>query len=290
MTCENPSAPVPAKSRIPGKNHPHVRPHSGVIHENARHTENFTVIGNHLAQHEELSLLAIGLGCYIQSVRPGTAVDIKTLAGRFPEGPTRIASALRELEAHGYLRRTRERTATGRVVTRTVSCNKPGHRTTSADAAARPVRRAVQDKPPPRKQLPPVPQPSCKAPGLLRAALDIVAGLRGRDPRLLLSATDAEHLAPGVAAWLERDVPPSAVSRALTENLPLVPLIRPAAFLAHRLAEQLPPLPPVRPPAPPAPETRHPLQNCEGCDHAFRAPAPGRCRDCRFDPREAALA
>ncbi|MER5517610.1 helix-turn-helix domain-containing protein [Streptomyces sp. NPDC002763] len=290
MDTENPSAPSRAQSRIPGKNHPHARPHSGVVHDNARHTENFVVIGNHLAQHQELSLLAIGLATYIQSVRPGTAVDIKTLADRFPEGPTRIAAALNELETHGYLRRTRERTTTGRIVTRTVSCNRPGHRTDPAETPNRPARRttAATDKPPPRKRLPAVPQPSNASPALLQTALDVLAGLRRRDPRLLLSATDAEHLAPGVAAWLERDIAPTAIHHALTENLPSEPLIRPAAFLAHRLAAQLPPPPPFRPPAAPAPQPRHPFQTCDGCDRPFRAPAPGRCRDCRSDLPEAA--
>lgn len=289
MDTENTNAPSRAQSRIAGKNHPHARPHSGVVHDNVRHTENFTVIGNDLIQHRELSGLAIGLACYIQSVRQGTSVDIKTLADRFPEGPTRIAAALRELEAHGYLRRTRERTSTGRVITRTVSCNRPGHRTaTSEPSDRRPARRTTGDKPPPRKRLPAVPQPSYPHPALLQTAIDVLACLRRRDPRLMLSATDAEHLTPGVAAWLERDVAPTAVRHALTENLPAEPLIRPAAFLAHRLAAQLPPPPPVRPSAPPAPEPRHPFQTCDGCDRPFRAPAPGRCRDCRADRTEAA--
>ncbi|MEU9327474.1 helix-turn-helix domain-containing protein [Streptomyces canus] len=290
MDTENPSAPPHAQSRVPGKNHPHARPQSGVVHDNARHTESFTVIGNHLAQHQELSLLAIGLACYIQSVRQGTAVDIKTLADRFPEGPTRIAAALRELEAHGYLSRTRERTPTGQVVTRTVSCNRPGHRTsTPTESSGRPTRRPAAEKPPPRKKcLPAVPQPGYTSPALLQAAIDILAGLRRSDPRLLLSATDAEHLAPGVAAWLERDLTPTAVRHALTADLPAEPLIRPAAFLAHRLTAQLPPLPPLRPPTPPAAQPRHPFQTCDGCDRVFRAPAPGRCRDCRSDLPEAA--
>ncbi|MEU6373694.1 helix-turn-helix domain-containing protein [Streptomyces sp. NPDC046909] len=288
MDTENTNAPSRAQSRIAGKNHPHGQPHSGVIHDNARHTENFTVIGNDLIQHRELSGLAIGLGCYIQSVRQGTAVDIKTLADRFPEGPTRIAAALRELETHGYLRRTRERTPTGRIVTRTVSCNRPGHRAAPSEPSdKRPARRAsTPDKPPPRKRLPAVPQPSHPHPALLQTAIDVLAGLRRRDPRLLLSATDAEHLAPGVAAWLERDVAPTAVRHALTENLPNEPLIRPAAFLAHRLAAQLPPLPPVRPPAPQPPGSRPRLQTCDGCERPFRAPEPGRCRGCRADQRE----
>ncbi|MCX5256245.1 hypothetical protein OOK27_19275 [Streptomyces canus] len=74
---------------------------------------------------------------------------------------------------------------------------------------------------------------------------------------------------------------------ALTAHLPTEPLHRPAALLAHRLTAQLPPPPPCRPPAPP-PDVRHPFRNCDGCDRAFRAPAPGRCRDCRGDLPEAA--
>jgi hypothetical protein len=285
MDTPNPSAPPRAQSRIPGKNHPHKNAHArpgGVIHDNTRHTTRFTVIGNHLAQHPELSGLAIGLAVHIQSLPTGARVDIKTLAARFPEGPTRIAAALRELETHGYLRRTRVRTPGGRIVTRTVSCNQPGHHGpgTASDTPSRPTRRPAPAKRPPRKLLPAVPQPAYPSPTLLRTATDLLAGLRRHDPRLLLSVTDAEHLAPGVAAWLERDLVPSAVQHALTADLPPEDLRRPAALLAHRLAAQLPPPPPFRVPAPP-PDVRHPLQNCEGCDHAFRSPAPGRCRACR---------
>ncbi len=289
MAAQHPNALTPAPSRTPDEDHPHEQPLAGVVHDNVRHTESFTVVGNHLVQHKDLSLLAIGLACYIQSVRQGTSVDIKTLAARFPEGPTRIAAGLRELEKHGYLQRTCTRTPTGRIVTRTVSRNRPGHSGSGGarETASRPAaRRAAQEKPPPRKRLPAVPQPSCPAPALLQAAVDVLTGLRRRDPRLLLSATDAEHLAPGVAAWLEREVAPTAVRHALTENLPNEPLVRPAAFLAHRLTAQLPPPPPFRPPVPSAaPEPRHPLQTCDDCDRAFRGPDPGRCRDCRTDHR-----
>ncbi|MBY8842225.1 helix-turn-helix domain-containing protein [Streptomyces sp. SP2-10] len=284
MDTQNTSARPHAQSRIGGKNHPHRHPHAGgVTHDNTRHTTRFTVIGNHLTQHPDLSLLAIGLACHIQSLATGASIDIKTLAARFPEGPTRIAAALRELEAHGYLRRTRERTPAGRIVTRTVSCNQPGsHRDASeAATAGAPARRASTDPQKPRRRtvLPAVPKPAYASPALLQAATDVLAGLRRTDPRLILSATDAEHLAPGVAAWLERDLTPSAVRHALTANLPNEPLIRPAALLAHRLTAQLPPAPPFRTPAQP-PAVRHPLQNCDGCDHAFRSPAPGLCPAC----------
>ncbi|MFD3661580.1 helix-turn-helix domain-containing protein [Streptomyces sp. NPDC058659] len=276
-----------AQSRNDGKNHPSRRTGTtatpcggGVTHDNARHTTRFTVVGNHLAQHAQLSLLAIGLAVHIQSLPSGASVGIRSLAARFPEGTTRIAAALRELETHGYLRRTRERTQDGRMVTRTVSCNQPGRTgATQEPKPPRPTRR--EDKPPPRRALPAVPQPAYPAPDLLQTALGVLSGLRRTDPRLLISATDAEHLVPGVAAWLERDLTPEAVHRALTTGLPPEPLHRPAALLAHRLSAQLPPLPPFRSPENPA--TRHPLQNCDTCDRAYRAPEPGTCGACRSD-------
>ncbi|WP_306927582.1 helix-turn-helix domain-containing protein [Streptomyces luteogriseus] len=295
MDTQNTSVPPRAQSRNSGKNHPHRRTQrtqtnahpGGVIHDNARHTTRFTVIGNHLTQHPDLSLLAIGLACHIQSLPSGASVDIKSLAARFPEGPTRIAAALRELEAHGYLRRTRERTSTGRIVTRTVSCNQPGRRRDrdpSDMAPARPPARRAADAPqqePARpRALPAVPKPAYSSPTLLRTATEILAGLRRTDPRLLLSATDAEHLAPGVAAWLERDLTPTAVRNALTGDLPPEPLRRPAALLAHRLTAQLPPLPPFRTPEPPPP-VRHPIRNCDSCDRGYRGPDPRTCRGCR---------
>ncbi|MFG2885614.1 helix-turn-helix domain-containing protein [Streptomyces sp. NPDC048297] len=313
MDTQHPSAPPRAQSRLAADNHTNRRPHTGggLIHENTRHTVRFTVIGNHLTQHPDLSLLAIGLGCHIQSLPRGARVDIKSLTARFQEGATRIAAALRELEAHGYLRRERERVPGGRIVTRTVSCNQPGTRLPTGHTPARPTRPAPEAgpatglgpgpgpgarpepgtgpsaaAPAPRraarkKSLAPVPQPACTAPTLLQQATDLLAGLRRHDPRLLLSACDTAHLAPGVAAWLERDVSPTAVRHALTAHLPDEPLCRPAAFLAHRLTAQLPPPPPFRAQASPPPATRHPLRNCDGCDRAFRSPTPGRCHDCR---------
>ncbi|MER7106443.1 helix-turn-helix domain-containing protein [Streptomyces sp. NPDC000229] len=248
----------------------------GVIHDNARHHTQFTVIGNHLAQHAELSLTAIGLSVHIQSLPTGALVDIKTLAHRFPEGADRIAGALRELEAHGYLRRVRERVSNGRLITRTISCNQPGARRTDDDPSA-----PAPDAPerPARREPAPlaVPQPAYPAPSLLRTALDVLAGLHRQDPRLLLSARDAERLAPGVAAWLERDVSADSVRDALTTNLPPDRLHRPAALLAHRLTAQLPPPPPFR-----APSQRLPLQNCDRCDRAFRAAEPGECGECQL--------
>ncbi|MCA1222520.1 helix-turn-helix domain-containing protein, partial [Streptomyces sp. 8L] len=302
MDTRNPSAQAHARA-AEGPNEPPMRanPHPGthpaasrpfgVTHENTRHTTRFTVIGNHLAQHAELSLLAIGLAVHIQSLPGGARVDIKTLTDRFPEGATRIAAALRELEHHHYLRRERERVPGGRIVTRTISCNQPGpvrQRPRAAERAITPpatrvariqpprthaaplpppppspgpgpgadetgaIPAAAHARRPPRRgrhPLPAVPEPASASPQLLLAATDLLTGLRCHDPRLLLSARDTAHLAQGVAAWLERDVPPDAVRHALTSGLPPEGPRRPGALLAHRLAEQLPPPPPFRTPA-----------------------------------------
>ncbi|MFB7929166.1 helix-turn-helix domain-containing protein [Streptomyces sp. NPDC056039] len=279
MDTQNPNVPGRAHTRVAAKKHPNRRhPHSGLVHDHTRHTTRFTVIGNHLAQHPELSLLAIGLGTHIQSLPVGARIDIKSLAARFPEGTTRIAAALKELEAHGYLRRERVRVPDGRIITRTTSCNQPGHRGAEAPRPA-PRKRTGS---PGGKTLPAVPRPACPAPALLQQATDLLTGLRREDPRLLLSAGDTAHLAPGVAAWLERDVTPTAVHHALTTDLPPEPLRRPAALLAHRLTAQLPPLPAYRAPEPPRAAPR-PLVNCDGCDRAFRGTGGGRCGDCQSD-------
>ncbi|QES43300.1 helix-turn-helix domain-containing protein [Streptomyces venezuelae] len=304
MDTQNPSAPPRAQSASGGNQsharatrHPRSRtdtrrrpnasaPTSGITHENTRHTTRFTVIGNHLTQHRELSLLAIGLGCHIQSLPAGSRVDIKSLTTRFPEGAARIAAALRELETHGYLRRERERTPAGRIITRTTSCNHPQVAAQRAPTAPRRQPATVSAPPTPGepphaprkhlRSLPAVPHPSSPTPALLQQAADTLTDLRHQAPHLLLTALETAHLTPGVAAWLEREATPASVHHALTHSLPPDGPRHPAALLSHRLTALIPPSPPFHAPQP----TRHPLQNCETCDRAYRAPEPGRCRDC----------
>ncbi|MFI8386614.1 helix-turn-helix domain-containing protein [Streptomyces sp. NPDC085540] len=308
MALENRSAPSRLSSAVPS-----AIPRSGVIHVNVRHTSHYTVVGNHLLQHRELSATAIGIAAHIQSLPEGTPVGIKALAARFPEGEIRIGSALRELERHGYLERRRERLATGRVVTRTYSYNKPG--ATRAEPppplpplplppAREPVpERAPEFGPEPAPEFGPGPGPTPEfgpgpgaaavAPSPARpvhpGAAGLLAGLRRYDPRLLLSERDVRRLAPDVSTWLERGVSPEVVARALSADLP-ERMRRPASVLAYRLTELLPPHLPPLPAAPAGRDARRPdpLQNCSGCDHAFRAPRPGRCRNC--PPEEDAAA
>ncbi|MFF1507980.1 hypothetical protein [Streptomyces sp. NPDC058326] len=84
-------------------------PRAGVIHVRHRHTDRFTVVGDHLAQHPRLSAVAIGLGVYLQSLPNGADVTVKTLTLRFREGEITIRRALDELVAEGYVERRRVR-------------------------------------------------------------------------------------------------------------------------------------------------------------------------------------
>ncbi|MFB7083215.1 helix-turn-helix domain-containing protein [Streptomyces sp. NPDC056308] len=294
MDTQQVSAPPRAPSPVSGQ----ATPSSGVMHINSRHTSRFTVVGNHLAQHRELSLLAIGLATHIQSLPTGAGVGIKTLTERFPESEARIAAALRELEAHGYLKRTRERLPDGRVITRTCSYNQPGsskarpvtvhkRRPKPTHPAPTPAPALVSAAPaPPRSEQPPhvpaptapkpppppLPQPDTPLPQRHHAAITLLTGLRRSTPQLALAERDIHTLAPAVATWFERGSTPAALRHALTTNLPH-PLKHPAKLLRHRLTHLLPP--PTTPIYQPTP-----LQNCNHCDRAFRSPTPGNCRDC----------
>ncbi|MGA5129283.1 helix-turn-helix domain-containing protein [Streptomyces olivoreticuli] len=256
----------------------------GVVHVRHRHDANFTVVGNHLAQHPHLSAVAIGIGVYIQSLPDGATVGIKDLTRRFREGEIVLARALRELEAAGYLERRRVRCEGGRMVTRTSWYEHPGCRDGSVPQP-RPRRRAVdlikrrrRDDAP----LPPADEPADEP--VDQPAADLLAGLRRRDPRLILSERDVRTLAPDVRAWLDRGVGPTQLARTLSGELPMGVIARPARLLGYRLKAWLPPALPARPPEPPERRDRPlplPLRTCDGCERAFRAAAPGRCRDCR---------
>ncbi|MFJ9943535.1 helix-turn-helix domain-containing protein [Streptomyces erythrochromogenes] len=273
---------------------------SGIRHVNHDHRRGYVKIGNHLAQHRRLSLAAIGLATHIQSLPTGSKVTIKDLAERFPEGEVRIAAALRELERYGYLARFQERLPTGRVVTCTVSYNNPPAMAEATREPRMPPQRP-EPKPAPQPDPDPEPEPECEpecdpappapvsepvAPEAESEARELLARLRLRDPRLLLSERDTVRLAPAAAEWLERGLTPSAVTATLTRSLPTAPIHSPAALLAHRLRELLPPrLPDPRSPHPAGPDrTVHPLRTCDGCERAFRSPTPGHCHSCAPPP------
>ncbi|MCJ1679266.1 helix-turn-helix domain-containing protein [Streptomyces sp. APSN-46.1] len=150
------------------------------------------------------------------------------------------------------------------------------------EAASKPLPRPDPD--PDREPLPEADRRAASGPvlRLQREAADLLAGLRGRDPRLLLAERDVRRLAPGLAVWLERGADPESVGRALAADLP-ENLRYPAGFLAHRITALIPPRMPVAPLRPRF-VPPDPFQTCDGCDRAFRAPTPGRCRDCPPTP------
>lgn len=104
----------------------------------------------------------------------------------------------------------------------------------------------------------------------------LLADLGRYDARLRLSPHEVHRLAPAASAWLARGLSGDDVRRALTTDLPVV-THHPAGLLAYRLGAL--PAPPTEQPH--APSRPPPLQNCDGCDRAFRSPEPGRCAGCR---------
>ncbi|MFF0572323.1 helix-turn-helix domain-containing protein [Streptomyces sp. NPDC004041] len=267
-------------------------PPSGVIHIRHRHTERFTVVGNHLAQHAELSAAAIGIAVYIQSLPDGVSVTAKALALHFSEGETTIRRALNELERAGYIARPRIPLGGGRFATRTLSYDKPGcvpeskqkQKPNPAPAQA-PAPTSASAAPPAPSDPPAQPQSSAHPAPPQRPsgpAADLLARLRLADPRLLLSAGDVQRLAPAVETWLSRAATPAQITRTLTANLPPepVPIHHPARFLEYRLRNLLPPPLPTEESQPPGPA---PLVTCDGCERAFRSHDPdasyGDCRE-----------
>ncbi|MBK3534132.1 MULTISPECIES: hypothetical protein, partial [unclassified Streptomyces] len=159
MDTQQNTALTRALAEVPGP-----LPTSGVIHISLPHTDRFTVVGNHLAQHPDLSCTAVGIAVRIQSLPQGAKVGIKALAAHCKEGEKRIAAALRELEAHGYLRRVRDRLPSGRIITRTVFCNRPAallHPRRPAEAPPQPAKPEPAPAPAPVPMREPAPVPVC---------------------------------------------------------------------------------------------------------------------------------
>ncbi|MGW4780863.1 hypothetical protein ACWEPA_29945 [Streptomyces filamentosus] len=358
-------------------------PASGLVHVNVRLTRRFTMVCNDLAQYPEISYEALGVAVRLQSLPEGAPAGVKALAARSRTSELKVASAMRELEAHGLLLRTRERTPDGRFVSRTASYNRPRAEVDPAretprgalreapreaprkperqpvresvrESVRKPAREAVREAVPEAvpygdpyevpyegpyaglsadpyevpygvpyvdpypypdpdpvpypypypdpdpvpapdpypapaphevpQEAPPEPRGAAPAevlPSRHLIAVELLAGLRVREPRLLLSEADVTRLAPAVVAWFDRGVGPEAVRRTLCGSLP-GELTHPAGLLARRLRDLLPPALPAAPAAA-ATAAPHPFQTCERCDRAFRSPEPGHCGDCRSE-------
>ncbi|MDX3238088.1 hypothetical protein PV392_20860 [Streptomyces sp. ME03-5709C] len=269
-------------------------PAAGVVHVRRRLTANFTILSNRLAQRPG-SAVTVGVGVYLLSVPDGVPVSIDALRAHFTESRERLARALNELEAEGFLERVVVREENGRIRTRTYVHDVP-----RADAAAAPhalvpapapaevaahafddapgtAREALPEAAPPRGDVPAADGPPAHGLGadaLAEAAEAVLASLRVRDPRLLLSRRDIARLAPGVAEWLRLGAEPQRIAEALAADLPAALTHRPAGLLAYRLRSWEPPA--VTAP----PRAAVPWQACDSCERPFRGHAPATCRDC----------
>ncbi|MFI5754419.1 hypothetical protein [Streptomyces sp. NPDC051569] len=274
-------------------------PPSGVLHVRTRHTENFTVLSNRLVQRPGRAA-TIGIAAYILSLPDGAPVRVSVLTKRFDEGRDRIAAALNELEAEGWLDRRVERGPSGRIITRTLVYDLPG---ATPDARPEP---APEPRPAPEPSLEPSPQPHPgsspapeqpltatatateppastaptpeSAPEQTAAAIGVLASLRAHDARLALTRRDQTRLAPLVSGWLSEGSSPQDVARTLAEDLPAGRLRSVAGLLTYRLTHLAPPT---------ANRAAVPFQECPKCDRPFRAKHPGECRECREAPTPA---
>ena len=77
---------------------------------------NYTVMSNHHLQDKRLSLKAKGLLSYMLSLPDDWDYSLKGLTTGCRDGIDSVRSTVRELEASGYLRRSKVRDARGRIV------------------------------------------------------------------------------------------------------------------------------------------------------------------------------
>ncbi|WP_235481241.1 MarR family transcriptional regulator [Streptomyces roseoverticillatus] len=226
------------------------------------------------------------IAAHIDRLPDGAAVDIKTLAKELPAyGQQAIATALKNLNDAGHLRRIRRVVGEGRTqwVSRWFFS-----RTARDNAWWDAFLHSMEGPPvpsaatPPQAEEPPEdqPQPECSQ------AYIALATLGCSDPRLTLSAADCAALEALAAEWFARGITPQAFARILTHDLPDV-IQCPGAFTRRRLIDRVPPqLPPAtqEPPSPPT-QASPPrwMMECTVCG----IPGPpealpdGLCRTCR---------
>jgi len=254
------------------------------IHRSAR-TRFFTTLGNEVLRDNRLSFCARGILGHLLSLPDGQRGDIRTLADRTPEGRERVASALRELEAFGYLRRAKKRTPEGRIYTEVDVFDTPEG--SSAQVAANPGSPgsgdlgASSDGDHPvneRDEEPALPAPPAEAVEAGRegdgdedtnASADLLARVARTEPKLSLGRREALQLAPLVTEWRRRGASDLHVVGALTAGLPSGGVYHPARFIETRLRSKMP-----------AERSTAPLRSeCDGC--GVPVVESGLCRSCR---------
>lgn len=226
------------------------------VHRTAR-TRFFTTLGNEVLRDNRLSFCARGILGHLLSLPNGQRGDIRTLAEHTPEGRERVASALRELERFGYLKRAVKRTPQGRLYTEVNVFDHPngplsqvtpdtGFPGSGGRVASPNVDHPVNE----RDEEPTRPAPTADASTIGRegdgdaetaASADVLTRVARAEPRLGLGHRDAYRLAALVTEWRRRGASDLHVINALTVGLPRGGVHHPARFLETRLRSKMPP-------------------------------------------------
>ena len=254
------------------------------IHRSAR-TRFFTTLGNEVLRDNRLSFCARGILGHLLSLPDGQRGDIRTLADRTPEGRERVASALRELETFGYLKRAVKRTPEGKLYTEVDVFDTPeGPSAQVAPEPGLPVSGGLDASPDgdhpanQRDEEPSLPAPPAEDAGAGRegggdeetkASADLLTRVARAEPKLSLGRGEALRLAPLVAEWRRRGASDLHVINALTIGLPSGGVYHPARFIETRLRSKMPAERAVAPAR----------LECDECGVPIIA--AGLCRSCR---------
>jgi len=246
------------------------------LHRTAR-TRFFTTLGNEVLRDNRLSFCARGILGHLLSYPDGQRADIRTLTERTPEGRERVASALRELERFGYLRRSIKRTPDGRVYTdvdvfdTAAGASSPVTPNTGFPGSGGPAAGSRGDHlVNQRDEEPSLPsgQEGDDVDRETAASAALLARVTRAEPKLVLGRREALRLAPLVTQWRRHGASDLHILNTLTAGLP--PTVHyPARFIETRLRTKMPVEPATTPPG----------MECEEC----RAPVAtrGLCRACR---------
>jgi hypothetical protein len=225
------------------------------VHRTAR-KRFFTTLGNEVLRDSRLSFCARGILGHLLSLPEGQRGDIRTLAERTPEGRERVASALRELERFGYLKRAVKRTAQGRIYTEVDVFDTPDRASSQVtpdaefpDSGGAAVGADGDHPVNERGEEPTLPAAPAQRAGDGReaegdeettASAQLLARVARAEPRLSLGRGEALRLAPLVTEWRRRGASELHVIGALTAGLPRGGVHHPARFLESRLVAKMP--------------------------------------------------
>jgi hypothetical protein len=224
------------------------------IHRTA-HQRFFTTLGNEVLRDNRLSFCARGILGHLLSLPDGQRGDIRTLTERTPEGRERVASALRELERFGYLKRVVKRTPEGRVYTEVDVFDTPdGPSTQATPKTVSPGSgglAATSDGDHPVNEQagkPTLPQPTAdEKPGRegdgdeeTAASAQLLTRVARAEPKLALGVGEVLRLAPLVTEWRRRGASDLHIIGSLTAGLPSGGVYHPARFIETRLRNKMP--------------------------------------------------